>query len=147
MPAPDRSPEDRRLDGILAALSLLDVVLAIWALAFPALWFAAFHGTGLDDPEGLVRRCGANWAAYALFQIVTLVRWRRGPEWIAIVAGLRFGDIFTDWTYLGFAHHTTWFGKAALFVASPTNLAIGLFLLAEYRRRKGPRSLPAAPRR
>ena len=126
---------DRRIQGVLGALCVLDAVLATWALAFPSLWFAAFHGTPYDDPEGLLRRCGAGWVAYTLFQTVAFRRWKEAPVWLAVVAGLRLGEVFTDWTYLGFAAHTTWFGKIALLVASPVNAALGWFLLAEHRRR------------
>jgi hypothetical protein len=133
---------DRRLAGVLGALCVLDAVLATWALAFPSQWFAAFHGTPYDDPEGLLRRCGAGWAAYTLFQLVAFRRWKDAPVWLAVVAGLRLGEVFTDWAYLGFAQHTTWFGKAALFVASPVNVALGWFLLGEHRRRSGPAKPP-----
>ena len=135
MSGPAATSHDRRLQLVLGALCVLDAVLATWALAFPSLGFAAFHGTAYDDPEGLLRRCGAGWAAYALFQTVAFRRWKDAPVWLAVVAGLRLGEVFTDWAYLGFAHHTTSFGKAALFVASPVNVALGWFLLAEHRRR------------
>ncbi len=131
--------DERKIDATLAALLALDVVLTVWAFAFPGLWFAVFHGVPYDDPEGFLRRCGANWAAFALFQAIALARWRRAPDWLAVAAGLRLSDIFTDWTYLAFARDVTWFARVALATTSPANLVVGLYLLRRYRARSGGR--------
>ena len=121
------------IGALLSSLVLLDVTLTIWAFFFPRLWFAAFHGVPYDDPQGFLKRCAANWAAFALFQLVAWRRWRKQPDWLVVVAGLRLSDIFTDWTYLFSAHDITWFGRVALFAVSPANLAIGWYLLRTYR--------------
>jgi hypothetical protein len=126
---------ERKIDATLAALLALDVTLTVVAFFFPGLWFALFHGVPYADPEGFLRRCGANWAGFALFQAIALRRWRRAPWWLAVAAGLRLSDIFTDWTYLAFAHDLTWFGRISLAATSPMNLVVGLYLLRCYRAR------------
>jgi hypothetical protein len=127
---------ESRVRGLLGFLVVFDVTLTVWALAFPALWFTVFHGTPYDDPQGFLRRCGANWAAFALFQLIALVRWRRDAVWLAVVAGLRLGDIFTDATYVFVAHDTTLFARLTLLPTSIANLGIGLYLLRAYRWRR-----------
>jgi hypothetical protein len=124
---------ERRVHGLLGFLVAFDVVLTTWAFVFPDLWFKAFHGVGYDDPEGFLRRCGANWAAFALCQAIAFVRWRRDPMWLAVVAGVRLSDIFTDLTYSIFAHDLTWFAKATLAPMSLINLAFGWYLIRAYR--------------
>jgi hypothetical protein len=115
----------RRIRLALLALIALDVVLAGVAFFLPNVWFAIFHGTEYVDPQGLLRRCAANWAAFALFQAVAYAKWEKNSAWLAIVAGLRLSDIFTDWAYLAFAQNLTWFGWLALALAPPTNLFAG----------------------
>jgi hypothetical protein len=129
---------ERGLAALLAFLVLFDATLTVWAGLFPDLWFAAFHGVPYSDPEGFLRRCAANWAAFAIFQGVALVRFRREPQWLAVVAGMRLGDCLTDWTYLAFSTHATLFGKLALASTSPLNVILGVSLLRAYRRRLAP---------
>ena len=111
-----------------------DVVLTIWAGFFPDLWFQAFHGVPYEghDPEGFLRRCAANWAAFALVQGIACVRWRREPVWIAVVAGARPGDVFTDLVYWFFATHRTVFAHATLPFVWAVNLGLGGWLLRRY---------------
>ena len=122
------------IDATLAALLALDLTLAVWAFAFPDAWFAAFHGVARVDPEGLLPRMGANWSAFALFQATALARWRKQPVWLAVAAGLRLSDIFTDWTYLAACHEITWFGRAALLAAGPANVVAGVTLLRAHAK-------------
>lgn len=124
----------RRVRATLGALLALDVTIAAVAFLAPSLWFALFHGTAYDDPQGFLRRCGANWGAFAVLQAIALARWERDPAWLLVVAGARLGDVLTDWTYLGFARDVTWFARVALFATSPANLAIGVFLVRAWRR-------------
>lgn len=126
---------ERRIAGLLGFLVLFDVTLTIWAGVFPQWWAFAFHGVPYDDPQQLLRRCAANWAAFALFQGVAFARWRRQPEWLAVVAGVRLSDIFTDATVIALARDTTWFAKATLAPMSLINLLMGLWLLRAYRWR------------
>jgi len=122
-----------RIRNVLAFLVAFDVTLTLWAGAFPDLWFRVFHGVPYEDAEGFLRRCAANWAAFALFQAIALVRWRREAVWLAVVAGVRLSDIFTDVTYVLVARDTTWFAKATLAPSSVGNLIVGLYLLRAYR--------------
>jgi hypothetical protein len=123
--------------GILAGLVVFDVVLVIWAFALPDLWFALFHESA--EPTALtllfLRRCGANWAAFALCQAIAWKRWKDRPVWLAVVAGVRLSDIFTDVTYVVLATDATWFAWATLPAMSAINLWLGLTLLGAYRRR------------
>lgn len=132
---------ETRIGRVLAGLVVFDICLVIWAGAFPALWFRAFHGVPYDDPEGFLRRCAANWAAFALFQAIALWRWKREHVWLAVVAGLRLSDIFTDVTYVLVAQHTTWFAKLTLAPSSLANLLVGLWLLRAYRWRTAPQTV------
>ncbi len=124
----------RWIDAVLGALVVFDVALTVWAVAFPSLWFEAFHGVPYDDPQGFLRRCGANWAAFALVQAVARLRWKRQPHWLAVVAGVRLSDVFTDWTYLYVARDVTAFARGSLVLMSPGNLLLGLFFLGCYRK-------------
>ncbi len=127
---------ERRVQGLLVGLVLFDVTLTLWAGAFPELWFRVFHGVGYEDPEGFLRRCAANWAAFAVCQAIALRRWRKDAMWLAVVAGVRLSDIFTDATYVLVARDTTWFAKATLAPSSVANLVVGLYLLRAYRWRR-----------
>jgi hypothetical protein len=67
----------------------------------PHLWFHYFNGTaamGLDN--ALLRRSGGQWLAFALAQGITLWRWKKEPVWLAVEAGVRFSDLFTDVSYI-----------------------------------------------
>jgi hypothetical protein len=122
---------------VLAALVLFDVVLTIWAGVVPQLWFDAFHGVTYDDPERLLRRTAAQWAAYALVQLVALVRCRREPWWLVVVAGVRLSDVFTDLVYVLSAPDLTWFAKVALPGMGPINLLLGWYLIRAWQRDAG----------
>jgi hypothetical protein len=124
----------RQIDWVLVALVLFDVFVSVVALFFPDFWYRVVHGVPYDDPQGLLRRCGANWAAFALIQTVALFRWKAAPYWLAVVAGVRLSDMFTDWTYLWFCSNVTTVGAIGMFLASPTELALGVWLLRAYAR-------------
>ncbi|MDD5657439.1 MAG: hypothetical protein PHF00_09330 [Elusimicrobia bacterium] len=125
-----------RIDLVLAGLVALDVLLALWAFFAPRYWFHVFHGMAYFDPGGFLRRCGANWAAFALFQAIAWARWRSNPSWLAVVAGIRLSDIFTDWTYLAFCSRITVFGAISLAAVSPMNMILGWRLLRAHERRR-----------
>lgn len=129
----DVASRARAVDRLLLALVALDISIAAVAFFFPEAWFALFHGSDYVDPQGLLPRAGADWAAFALFQAIAYFRWRARPYWLAVIAGIRLSDIFTDWAYLYFCRDVTWFGRIGLFSASPINLLAGCFLLKSYR--------------
>ena len=124
-----------RISQILGGLVLLDVTLAITGFFFPRFWFLIFHGVEYVDPQALLPRTAASWAAFALFQGIALKYWKVRPEWLAVVAGIRLSDMFTDWTYLALCQNATWFAKASLLTTSPANAIIGWYLLKAYRGR------------
>jgi hypothetical protein len=129
----------RRVDAILASLVGLDLVLTLWGFFAPRLWYAFFHGADYVDPEGLLRRCAANWLAFFILQVIALARWRRSPMWLAVVAGCRLGDALTDVTCLAFAAHSTIFARIAFPAAGIGNLVAGVVLLRAYRAAGRPR--------
>ena len=129
-------PTTPRVHGLLTFLVLFDLVLVIWAGVFPELWFTAFHGVPYVDPQGFLRRCAANWAAFLLMQTIAWRTWKTDRVWLAVVAGVRLSDIFTDLTYVFVAHDTTLFAKLTLAPMSIINLLMGLFLLDAYRSRE-----------
>jgi len=78
-----------------------DTVLFVLAWIAPDLWFRLLHASvpaGLEI--ALLRRSAGQWAAFALAQAIALARWRRQPEWLAVAAGIRFSDLFTDLSYI-----------------------------------------------
>jgi len=123
-----------RTNLLLAGLVVLDIVLSGTCLFFPDLWFRWFHGAPYVDPQGLLRRTGAVWAAFTLLQLIALIRWQRYPHWLVLVAGVRLTEIFSDWTYLFFCSNITWFGRMALLVSPPANLVFGWILLRTWAR-------------
>jgi len=120
----------------LAFLVLLDLVLSTIAMFFPDTWFMTFHGVAYDslDVEHLLTRTGALWAAFTLLQFIALIRWRRNPWWLILIAGVRWTELFSDWTYIYVANTITPLGRAMLFIAPPGNLAFGLFLIWAYKK-------------
>lgn len=119
---------------LLLFLVLLDLALSTLCLFFPEIWFRVFHNAPYVDPQGLLRRTGAVWAAFTLFQFVALVRWRSQPYWLPLVAGIRLTEVFSDWVYLFMCSSITWFGKMSLLTAPPANVLFAWFLIASYRR-------------
>lgn len=115
-------------------LVVFDVSISVCAFLLPDLWFTLIHGVEYVDPQGFLRRCGANWTAFALVQGIAVWRWRTHPHWLAVVAGVRLSDIFTDWTYAFFSHDLTMFGWVSLLAMSPINLLLGWWFLRQYRQ-------------
>ena len=119
---------------LLGALIVLDATISVVAFLFPAAWFKVFHNASYIDPQGFLRRCAANWLAFAVIQGLAFLKWKKEPYWLAVVAGVRFSDMFTDWTYLWFSSSITIFGRISLFVISPLNLLLGLYFLKAYKK-------------
>ena len=87
---------DRRLKTLiviyLSLATVEDTVIFLLAWLAPDLWFRLFHA---GVPAGL-----GQWAAFALAQAITLWRWPKNPVWLAVSAGIRFSDLFTDVSYI-----------------------------------------------
>jgi hypothetical protein len=124
----------RRINILLIGLVLYDIALSATCLISPQTWFQSFHGADYVDPQGLLYRTGAVWVAFSLFQLVARLKWEVQPVWLAVVAGIRLTEIFSDWTYIYVAENLTRFGWFALFVNPPGNLLLGWYLLKSYRR-------------
>jgi len=123
-----------RIDLLLLALVLLDIYLSAFTLFFPEAWFGAFHNAPYVDPQGLLRRTGAVWAAFTLFQFVALLRWRCQPYWLPLVAGIRLTEVFSDWVYVYFADSVTSYGLRNLLPAPLANALIAWYLIKSYHR-------------
>ncbi len=120
------------INGLLLFLVIWDLLLSTVCLFFPEWWYKLFHGAPYVDPQGLLRRTGAVWAAFTLFQLLAYLRWQREPYWLVFVAGIRLTEIFSDWIYLYFAEGSTWLGRVGLFIAPPSNVVFGWFLLRSF---------------
>ena len=131
--APVSGGRARLIDILLIALIVFDLAVAVGAFLFPQLWYRILHDAAYVDPQGLLRRTGAIWAAFTVLQVLALPRWRTASYWLVLVCGIRLSEMFADWTYLAFADHVTPFGTAALIVTLPANLLICWCLFATYR--------------
>jgi hypothetical protein len=122
------------IDTLLAALMVFDVLIVVWAFGLPDLWFTLFHTDPAPSSEAfvLLRRCGANWAAFALFQGIAWWHWKSQPVWLAVIAGVRLSDIFTDPVYALMAGDGTWLATLGLPVMGVMNLLFGWFFLTAF---------------
>src|SRR5688500_1104594 len=97
-------PRSKRLalliDGVLVAAIVVDVVLPLFAIFAPRIWFDVLH-VGMQ-PDALhiafLRRAAAHWAAFAVVQVLALGLWRRSSAWLLVTAGARVSDWLTDIT-------------------------------------------------
>ncbi len=136
--------------ALLLVLAVWDAVLATVALAFPAFWFRMFHQAPYVDPQGLLARTGAIWAAFALLQLLAFLKWADAPYWLAIVGGMRLSELFADVTYLLKASSITSSATVGLPLSTATNIIVALFfiqgflLLQPRERRAQPASAPGS---
>ena len=117
---------------LLLVLAVWDLVL--WAVAFfaPETWFDNVHGADYVDPQGLLRRTGATWLAFAIFQFVAFLRWKRAPFWLVFVAGMRLSELVADWVYAGSAQDLTTVGLVSLLATPVFNVVISVLLMRAY---------------
>lgn len=130
--------------GHRTIISILLLVLAVWDFALwfvaffhPDLWMEQVHGRTLADPMGLLPRTGAMWLAFAIFQFVAFLQWRRARFWLCLVAGMRLSELLADWAYLGFAETLTTAGGVSLALTPVANIAVSGFFLWAYFRARG----------
>jgi hypothetical protein len=119
---------------VLAGLVALDATLATWGAFFPGAWFRLFHGAAYVDPQGLLRRCAANWLAFSVLQSVAAASWRKSPWWLMLIAGCRLGDALTDVTCLMVCQSATVMAWVAFPVAGAGNVAVGVWLARTFLR-------------
>ena len=129
---------ERRLKTLILiylwAALVEDTALFLMSWLAPDVWFRVFHGV---VPAGLeiafLRRSAGQWAAFALAQAITLWRWRKEPVWLAVAAGVRFSDLFTDISYVLSAPSLTTLGWVLLLPPPFLNLVGVLIMLLGYR--------------
>ena len=112
-----------------------DTVLFVMAWIAPDIWFRVFHAgvpTGLEI--ALLRRSAGQWAAFALAHAITLWRWPKEPVWLAVSAGVRFSDLFTDVSYIVAVPSLTTLGWILLVPPPFLNLIGVVIMLAGYRQ-------------
>ena len=118
----------------LWAALLEDTSLFLLAWLVPDLWFRLLHDVA---PAGLdiafLRRSAGQWAAFALAQGIALACWRKKPIWLAIVAGVRFSDLFTDISYVLAVPSLTTLGWICLLPPPLLNLVGVVIMLRGYR--------------
>jgi hypothetical protein len=130
---------ERRLKTLILiylwAALVEDTALFLMSWLAPDVWFRVFHGV---VPAGLeiafLRRSAGQWAAFALAQAITLWRWRKEPVWLAVAAGVRFSDLFTDISYVLAAPSLTMLGWVFLLPPPFLNLVGVLIMLRGYRQ-------------
>src|SRR5262245_45761910 len=115
-----------------------DMLLVVMAWLAPELWFRVFHESAPASLDvAFLRRSAGQWAAFALAQAIALRRWRRNPVWLAVAAGVRFSDLFTDLAYIASVPHLTRIGWALLLPPPMLNLVGVVILLRGYRQGAG----------
>jgi hypothetical protein len=115
-------------------LALLeDSILFVLSWLAPNLWFQLFHNAMPTVlATAFLRRSGGQWAAFALGQAITLMCWRKNPVWLAVAAGLRFSDLFTDICYIIAVPSLTLLGWGLLTPPPVLNLVGVIILLRGY---------------
>ena len=112
-----------------------DTVIFVLAWLAPEIWFRIFHAgvpAGLEN--ALLRRSAGQWAAFALAQAITLWRWPKDPVWLAVSAGVRFSDLFTDVSYILAVPSLTPLGWVLLLPPPFLNLLGVVIMLRGYRQ-------------
>ena len=118
---------------VIGALVLMDGVLAAIMLLSGQTWFDLMHGTDHVDPGGYLKRTGALWLSFAIIQAIAFMRWREAPHWLMVLAGVRWGDVLSDWTWWAAMDDRTWLAHVLL-LATPANFLLGLFFYRAYFR-------------
>jgi hypothetical protein len=130
---------ERRLETVILIylwVALVeDTLLFVFSWLAPDFWFRWFHATA---PAGLetafLGRSAGQWAAFALGQAIALKRWRKDPVWLAVTAGLRFSDLFTDVSYIAAVPSLTTAGWLLLSPPAVLNLVGVYIMLKGYRQ-------------
>jgi hypothetical protein len=130
---------DRRLELLIViflwAAMVEDTVIFVLAWVAPEIWFRLFHdGVGAGLEHALLQRSAGQWAAFALAHAITLWRWRKDPVWLAVSAGIRFSDLFTDVSYIVAVPSLTTLGWILLVPPPFLNLVGVVILLRGYRQ-------------
>src|SRR5262252_8233479 len=112
-----------------------DTILFVMTWVAPDLWFRVFHAAVPSPLEtAFLRRTGGQWAAFALAQALTLWRWQKNPVWLAVAAGVRFSDLFTDLLYVLNVPTLTTLGWVLLLPPPVLNLIGVVIMLLGYKQ-------------
>jgi len=131
----------RLVDLVLVLAVAIDVALGVAPFVRPDTWFHVLHhATGTAIEIAFLRRCAAQWLTFAGLQLLALARWRRWSGWLLIVAGARFADLLTDWTYLASSPVRTPAAWPLLIAPGLLNLGMGALLVVAYRRQSRARA-------
>jgi hypothetical protein len=116
-----------------------DSILFVMTWIAPEVWFRLFHAAAPTQLEiAFLRRTGGQWAAFALAQAIALWRWKKDPVWLAVVAGVRFSDLFTDLIYVLTVPSLTRLGWALLLPPPVLNLIGVVIMLLGYKQARKP---------
>ncbi len=116
-----------------------DTALFVLAWLAPHLWFQILHaGVPAGLETALLRRAAGQWAAFVLAQALALWRWRKERVWLAVTAGVRFSDMFTDVSYLLAVPSLTTLGWLLLVPPPFLNLVGVVIMLCGYRQAQPP---------
>jgi len=116
-----------------------DTLLFVMSWFAPDFWFRLFHATTPASFDiAWLRRSAGQWAAFALAQAITLWRWRKEPVWLAVMAGVRFSDLFTDLSYILAVPALTRLGWILLLPPPVLNLAGVVIMLRGYYQMRTP---------
>lgn len=112
-----------------------DSALFLMSWLAPNIWFQLFHTVTPSALESaFLRRSGGQWAAFALAQAITLWRWKKNPVWLAVTAGVRFSDLFTDISYIVAVPSLTTLGWVCLSPPALLNLLGVVIMLRGYEQ-------------
>jgi len=130
---------DRRLKTLILiylwGALLEDITIFAISWIAPQVWFHLFHHSTADALEiALLRRSGGQWLAFAVGQAITLSQWKKRPEWLAVAAGIRLSDLFTDLSYLIAAPSLTSFGRMLFPIFPILNLVGVVIFLKAYQQ-------------
>lgn len=122
---------------ILLIAICIDFVLPVNVIINPDKWFETLHLNTLPDQLHIsfLYRSAAHWTAFNLVQIITLFKWQKKNYWLAVTAGVRFSDLFTDFTYWATAPNlseNSW----TLLMPPFMNLGMGIFMLTYFIHRE-----------
>ena len=93
-----------------------------------------------------MRRSAGQWAAFALAQAIAIICWRRRPVWLAVVAGVRFSDLFTDLSYILAVRTLTGLGWMVLLPPPLFNPVGGVIMLMGFGQAAESHRLQIRPR-
>lgn len=119
---------------VTGPLAVFDLGLGLAAAVRPEIYLSLVHAATSPDQAFLLRRTGVLWLFFAAAEAAAF-RWgEKRPEWVFLVAMLRWMDVPADALYAATARDLTGFGLAALVAAPVFNLVVGAWLYHAWKR-------------